>query len=231
MLKVIQTMGLPASFPVHPSAEFEPGMLLQFMVIGNDIVAGISDGTAPFAIVDDARTNAFTKPVIDEIIQITVPPESITTDGNGKLITSVEVSGLIENPHIIQSSFTSSISVFLNYVNGIITVPVGTELNYSISGTGINDGFKIVVSYIYRISNKPGDDTTASSGRVSGHFTRGFYATDQYETDQVYPLNATLFCSAGGKFTTKQVNENYPGIALVSGPPTSTQSLLELMWL
>lgn len=231
MLKVIHTMGLPSSFPVHPSAEFEPGMLLQFMVVGNDIVAGISDGTAPCAICDDARTNAFTRPVIDEIIQIPVSSESITTDGNGKLVNSVEVSGLIENPHIIQSSFISDISVFLNYVNGVATIPVGTELNYSFAGTGINDGYKVIVSYIYRISNKPGDDTTASSGRVTGHYTRGFYATDQYETDQAYPLNATLFCSAAGKFTTKQINENYPGIALVSGPPSSTQSLLEFMWL
>lgn len=231
MLKVIHSQTMAISFPVHPSAEFEPGMLAQLMVIGNDIVCGVSDGTAPFGLIDDARTNAFTKPQVDEIVQISVPAGSIATDENGKLVNTAEVNGPLDNPHIIQSSFISTVTVFLNYVNGIITVPVGTELNYDLDGDGINDGYKIVVNYIYRISNKPGDDTTLSSGRVSVHYVRGIYATDQYATDQVYPLNATLYCGLDGKFTTKQVNENYPGIALVTGPPSGVQNTLEFLML
>ena len=132
-------------------------------------------------------------------------------DENGKLVNLVEVSSPLENPHIIQSSFISNISVFLNYVNGIITVPAGTELNYDFDGDGVNDGYKIVISYIYRISNKPGDDTTLSSGRVTIHYQRGIYATDQFDTTQVYPLNCTLYVGLDGHLTSKQPTENHPG--------------------
>lgn len=231
MLKVIHSQSMPISLPVHPSAEFEPGYIMQLGVVGNDIVCGVSDGSAPFGIVDDARTTAFTKPQIDEIVQISVPAGSIATDENGKLVNSAEVNSPLDNPHIIQSSFISTVSVFLNYVNGIVTVPVGTELNYDYDGDGTNDGYKIVVSYIYRISNRPGDDTTLSSSRVSIHYIRGIYATDQYATDQVYPLNATLYCGLDGKLTTKQSADTTPAIALVTGPPSGVQTSLEFLWL
>lgn len=222
---------MPMSLPVDPTAEFQPGAFAQLRVIGNDIVAGVSDGTAPIGIIDDARIAAFTKSQIDEIVQIQVPASSIGIDENGKLVNTVEVSSPLENPHVIQSSFISNISVFLNYVNGIITVPAGTELNYDFDGDGTSDGYKIVTSYIYRISNKPGDDTTLSSGRVTIHYQRGIYATDQFDTTQAYPLNATLYVGLDGLLTSKQPTETHPGIALVTGPPASTQNNLEFLLL
>jgi len=232
VLKVIHSgNAMPMSLPVDPTAEFQPGIFAQLRVIGNDIVAGVSDGTAPIGIIDDARIAAFTKSQIDEIVQIQVPESSIAIDDNGKLVNSAEVSSPVSNPHIIQSSFISDVSVFLNYVNGIITVPAGTELNYDFDGDGVNDGFKIVVNYIYRISNKPGDDTTLSSGRVTIHYQRGIYATDQFDTTQVYPLNATLYIALDGALTTKQPTENHPGVAIVTGPPSATQGTLEFLLL
>lgn len=232
MLKVIHSgNAMPMSLPVDPTAEFQPGAFAQLRVIGNDIVAGVSDGTAPLGIIDDARVAAFTKSQVDEIVQIQVPDTSIAVDDNGRLVNSSEVSSPLNNPHIIQSSFISDISVFLNYVNGIITVPAGTELNYDFDGDGINDGFKIVVNYIYRVSNRPGDDTTLSSGRVTIHYQRGIYATDQFDTTQVYPLNATLYVGLDGHLTTKQPTENHPGVAIVTGPPSATQGTLEFLLL
>jgi len=232
VLKVIHSgNAMPMSLPVDPTAEFQPGAFAQLRVIGNDIVAGVSDGTAPLGIIDDARVAAFTKSQVDEIVQIQVPDTSIAVDDNGKLVNSSEVSSPLNNPHIIQSSFISDISVFLNYVNGIITVPAGTELNYDFDGDGINDGFKIVVNYIYRVSNRPGDDTTLSSGRVTIHYQRGIYATDQFDTTQVYPLNATLYVGLDGNLTTKQPTDNHPGVAIVTGPPSSTQGTLEFLLL
>lgn len=232
MLKVIHSgNAMPMSLPVDPTAEFQPGAFAQLRVIGNDIVAGVSDGTAPLGIIDDARVAAFTKSQVDEIVQIQVPDTSIAVDDNGRLVNSSEVSSPLNNPHIIQSSFISDISVFLNYVNGIITVPAGTELNYDFDGDGINDGFKIVVNYIYRVSNRPGDDTTLSSGRVTIHYQRGIYATDQFDTTQVYPLNATLYVGLDGHLTTKQPTDNHPGVAIVTGPPSATQGTLEFLLL
>ena len=54
MLRLIQIgNSLPVSFPVDPTSVFQPGQIGQLKVIGNEIVCGISDGTAPFGIIDD----------------------------------------------------------------------------------------------------------------------------------------------------------------------------------
>ena len=48
MLKVIHAgNAMPMSLPVDPTSEFEPGMFAQLGLIGNDIIATVSDGTAP----------------------------------------------------------------------------------------------------------------------------------------------------------------------------------------
>lgn len=217
------------SISVDPTAEFEPGMFAQLGLIGNDIVAGISDGTAPLGIIDDVRTAAFTRAQVDEIILVDAQASEI--DANGKRVSTVDVTGVLEYPNIIEDSFTSTISVVLNTVNGIVTIPAGTELNYDADEDGVNDSFKIVVNYIYRIAGKPGDDTTIGSGRVTIHYQRGIYATDQFDTTQAYPINSTLYVGLDGKLTSKQPTENHPGVALCTGPPSASIGTLEFMLL
>jgi hypothetical protein len=230
MLKVIHTgNAMPMSLSVDPTAEFEPGMFAQLGLIGNDIVAGISDGTAPLGIIDDVRTTAFTKPQVDEAV--IVDAQGSTIDSNGKRVSVVDVTGVLEYPNIIENSFTSTISVILNVVNGIITIPAGTELNYDADGDGENDSFRIITNYIYRIAGKPGDDTTIGSGRVTIHYQRGIYATDQFDTTQVYPINCTLFVGLDGKLTSAQPTDTHPGVALCTGPPSAAIGTLEFMLL
>lgn len=220
---------MPLSLPVDPTAEFEPGMFAQLGLIGNDIVASVSDGTAPLGIIDDVRTTAFTKPQIDEVIIIPVQASEI--DGNGKRVSSTDVVGVLEYPNVITDSFTATTSVILNPVNGIVTVPAGTELNHDENGDSINDSFRIIVNYIYRIAGKPGDDTTLGSGRITVHYQRGIYATDQFDTTQIYPLNATLYVGLDGKLTSKQPTEAHPGVAVCTGPPSATIGTIEFMLL
>ena len=217
------------SSSVDPTAEFEPGMFSQLKLMGNDIVVGVSDGTAPLGIIDDVRTTAFTKSQIDEIIVISAGSSEVSDDGN--VVNSNDVKGELEFPNVIESSFVSTISIVLNSVNGVITVPAGTELNYDSDNDGVNDSFKVVVSYIYRIANKPGDDTTIGSGRVTVHYQRGIYATDQFDTTQIYPLNATLYVGLDGKITSKQPTETHPGVAFVTGPPSATNGTIEFLLL
>jgi|TARA_R110001583_G_scaffold16234_23_gene66359 hypothetical protein len=220
---------MPMSLPVDPTSEFEPGMFAQLGLIGNDTVATVSDGTAPVGIIDDVRANAFTKAKIDELVVISV--SATNTDANGKTVNSEDVTGVLEHPHIIENSFTSTVSVILNHVNGVATVPKGTELNYDSSGDGVNDSFRIIANYIYRIAAKPGDDTTIGTGRITIHYQRGIYATDQFDTTQAYPLNATLYVGLDGKITTKQPTVNHPGVALVTGPPSAAIGSIEFMLL
>ncbi len=230
MLKVIHSgSSLPLSLSADPTSEFEPGMFAQLGLLGNDIVATVSDGTAPMGIIDDIRTSSFTKPKVDEIVLIEC--SNPDTDENGKLVSSEDLTGVLENPSIIESSFTSTLSVVLNKVNGIITVPSGTELNYDSDGDGTNDSFKIIVNYIYRVFGKPGDDSTIGTGRMTIHYQRGIYATDQFDTTQIYPLNATLYVGLDGKLTSKQPTDSHPGVAICTGPPTAAIGTIEFMLL
>ena len=219
----------PISITVDMTAEFEPGMIGQLRVIGNDIVCGVSDGTAPIGIIDDARTDAFTKAQTNEVVVISV--DATEVDSNGYLVSSTDVTGPLEHPSIIERSFVSTIGVDLNTNNGLIIVPAGTELNYDDDGDGTFDSFRVIVSYNYRVNTKPGDDTTMASGRLTIYYSRGWYATDQFDTTQIYPVNATLYVGLDGKLTTKQVTTKHPGVAIVTGPPSSLSNTLEFLWL
>lgn len=230
MLKIIHAgNAMPLSIAVDPTAEFEPGMFAQLGLIGNDTVASVSDGTAPMGIIDDVRTTAFTKTQIDEVILINVAAS--TVDDNGNRVNVEDVTGVLEFPNVIEDSFTSTIGVVLNSVNGIVTVPAGSELNYDSDGDGINDSFNIVVNYIYRVAGRPGDDTTIGSGRITIHYQRGIYATDQFDTTQVYPLNANLYVGLDGKLTSRQPTESHPGVAICTGPPSASIGTIEFMLL
>jgi hypothetical protein len=81
MLRLIQIgNALPVSYPVDPTATFQAGQVAQLKVLGNEVVCGVSDGTAPFGVIDDINTNAFTKPVVDEVVDI---PAVGVNDGYG----------------------------------------------------------------------------------------------------------------------------------------------------
>ena len=230
MLKLIHAgNAMPMSLAVDPTAEFEPGMFAQLGLIGNDSVASVSDGTAPLGIIDDVRTTAFTKTQIDEIVIVNVASSEINDDG--KRVSTEDLTGILEFPNVIESSFTSTLSVILNNVNGVVTVPTGTELNYDSDSDGTNDSFRMVTNYIYKVAGRPGDDTTIGTGRITIHYQRGIYATDQFDTTQVYPLNATLYVGLGGKLTSKQPTANHPGVALCTGPPSAAIGTIEFMLL
>ena len=232
MLRINQTGGqaIPFSFPVDPTAEFQGGMCGQLTVHGNNVVCGVSDGTAPIGIIDDIRTRSFHTAVVDEVI-IAGPIVGVETSP-GVFVTPVDVKAELENAYIDASSFTSNpVDVELKPTNGVITFLAGTRLNMDADGDGIPDSIRTIVSYTYRISNVPGDDSTAGSGRITLWLTRMIASTDQFETNQRYPINANLFVSEEGKLTTRQPSSTHPGVAIVTGSPTSVYSSVEFLWL
>lgn len=229
MLRLVQIGNtLPVSFPVDPTSTFQPGQIGQLKVIGNEIVCGVSDGTAPFGIIDDINTSAFTAQVIDEVVVI---PAVGVHDGYGTYVSAIEVTKTVRFPNIIRSSFIADVEgLILNEINGVITAPAGTELNYDSDGDSIPDSIRTVVNYTYRIANIPGDNTTVGSGRITVWFARGVFETDQFDPRKIYAVNATLFCNADGLLTTEQPTANHPGIAMVTGPPSGLNETLEFIW-
>ena len=195
-------------------------------VLGNEICCGISDGTAPFGIIDDINVSSFSAPITDRVL---IVPAIGYNDGYG-YVSVMEVMAPI-NPNIIRSSFVADIpGLILNDENGLVIFPAGTPLNYDSDGDGIPDSIRTVVSYIYRIPNVPGDNTTIGSGRITLWFQRGIFETDQFDTRQRYVVNATLFVNAEGLLTTEQLTPCHPGVAMCSGPPSGICQTLEFLW-
>jgi len=230
MLKVLQAgTGRPISYPVDPNVTFQPGMIAQMRAIGSDAVMGVSDGRAPFGIIDDIKDTAFMRPVIDEILVI--EPTSLTTDGYGDYYAAVYSTGLLKKAHIVESSFTSSVgSIELNNsINGVVGIKVGTKMNFKTPGSSTYNAFRTMVSYSYYVPNVPGEDSTLGSGRVTIWFTRGVFQTDQFELVP-YAINSNLYVSSSGKLTSEQSLPNQPSVGMVLVQPTAHHSLLEFLW-
>lgn len=227
MLQIIQAnTGRPISYPVNPNAIFEPGMIAQMQVINGEVVLGVSDGTAPFGIIDDVKSVAFTASVRDEIVII---PISASFDGYN-FVSTVEATKELQNAGIVSGTFVSDTAgLQLNPVNGILRAPVGTVANYTINGSDTPNAVRARVHYNFRVPGIPGDDTTVGSGQATIWFTRGVFATDQYEQG-AYQVNAPLYVSQNGKLTTNPTMSTQPGIAMVVVPPTAANPMLEFLW-
>jgi hypothetical protein len=228
MLRLVQVGNtLPVSFICDPSAEFQPGMIAELTVIGNQVMATVSNGTAPIGVIDDIKTKAFTNVSWNETVA--VPAIGVPGPGN-VLVTPVDIKVELRKPNIVPSSFNSTVNVVLNPINGIITFVAGTPLNADLSGTGQPNGIKAIVNYTYMVANIPGDDSTQGSGRMTVWFERMFFQTDQYETNQQYPVRANLYVSETGFLTTRRPSPIHPAVAMVTAPPTPMNPMIEVLW-
>lgn len=228
MLRLVQVGNtLPASFICDPSAEFQPGQIAELTVIGNQVMATVSNGTAPIGVIDDIKTRAFTNVSWNEVV--IVPAVGIPGPG-GQLVTPIDIKSELKKPNIVAASFNSTINVVLNPVNGVVTFLAGTVLNFDLMGTGQPNAIRTIVNYTYQVANIPGDDSTQGSSRMTVWFNRMFFQTDQYETNQQYPVRANLYVSEVGFLTTRRPSSIHPAVAMVTAPPTPMNPMIEVMW-
>jgi hypothetical protein len=229
MLRLVQTGNtLPISFICDPSAEFRSGMIAELAVIGNQVMCTVSNGICPIGIIDDEKTKAFTNVSWNETVIVSaygVPGP----DNN--VVTPVDIKAELRRPNIIPNSFASTVNVTLNPVNGVITFVAGTPLNLDIQGTGTPNAIKAIVNYTYMVANVPGDDSTAGSGRVTVWYERMFFQTNEFETNQQYPLRANLYVSEVGQLTTRKPSSIHPAVAVVTGLPSPVSPMMEGLWL
>ena len=216
----------PVSFICDPSAQFEPGMIAELTVIGNQVMATVSKGTAPIGVIDDIRTKAFYAVSWNEVV--IVPATGVLS--SGKLVTPVDITTNLKYPYITASSFASTVDVTLNATNGTITFIAGTELNFDATGTGTPNAIRAIVSYTYQVPNIPGDDSTQGSGRITVWYQRMFFQTNKYETNQQYPVKANLYVSENGLLTTRKPSSIHPAVAMVTAPPSPINSFIEAIW-
>lgn len=190
-------------------------------------MATVSNGKSPIGIIDDIRTKSFTNISWNE--EIIVP---ITNPGGTVSNPTVPVDTKIElkKANIVAESFTSTVPVELNPINGVITFIAGTPLNFDLTGIGTPNSMRTVVNYTYYIPNIPGDDSTAGNGQMTVWFDRGIYATTVYETNQPYAVRANLFVSEKGLLTTRQPSTYHPAVATVVDAPNAIDPSLTFLW-
>lgn len=229
MFRIVQSgKSLPASFICDPSVEFQPGMIAELTVIGNQVMATVSNGTAPIGVIDEMRTRAFSTAAWNEIV---IVPAVGIPGPTGALITPIDIKAELQNPNVVANSFISKVNVVLNPKNGVITFLAGTELNFDLTGSGTPNAIRTIVNYTYYIPNIPGDDSTHGSGRMTVWYERMFAQTDQYETNQQYAVRSNLFVSEAGLLTTRRPSSIHPSIAIVTAPPSTLSSFMEFLWL
>lgn len=228
MLRLIQVgNSLPHSAILDPSVEFLPGMAIQMTVIGNQVMGTVSDGTAPIGIIDDIKTKAFTSVAWNEVV--IVPAVGVPGPG-GILVTPIDIKAELRHPYVSPNSFISTVDVQLIPANGVIIFPAGTALNYDAIGQRQANAIRTIVNYTYQVANIPGDDSTIGSGRVTFWFNRMIAQTDQFETNQQYPVRANLYISETGLFTTRRPSQIHPAIATVTGQPSPMSTMIEFLY-
>lgn len=228
MLRLVQVGNtLPANFIVDPSAEFQPGQIAELTVIGNQVMATVSNGTAPIGVIDDIKTKAFTNVSWNEVV---IVPAVGVAGPNNTLVTPIDIKAELRKANIVSSSFNSTVDVVLNPNNGVVTFVAGTPLNFDLMGTGTPNAIRTIVNYTYYVANIPGDDSTAGSGRITVWFNRMFFQTDQYETNQQYPVRANLYVSETGFLTTRRPSSIHPAVGMVTAPPTPMTPMIEVLW-
>lgn len=227
-LRTIQVgLARPISYPVDPNSTFEGGMIAQLRIIGNDVVMGVSDGTAPFGLIDDNKTVAFSRSSIDEIVIIRAPV--VTFDGYN-FILGADTLAELDNGPLVPNTFVGDYPGLQVSAKGNILAPAGTILNYTTPGSATPDAIRTKVRYSYYIPNQPGQDSTAGSNRVTVWMTPGMIVqTDIFEMVP-YAVNATLYASPNGKLTTEKTIPNQPGVGIVCVPPSAHNPVLELLW-
>ncbi len=219
---------VPFSYPLSPSGEFQAGQLAQLTSIGNNVMATVSDGSAPFALIDDTRTQAFSNNVLDEQIIVRIPPAG-TINASGVLKSAYDIKVELKYAGIYRQTFRArqvlpgqvktGMPLILNDVNGVVTVSAGSVLNYDENKDGILDSIRFFCDYTYIIPNYMGEDTTAGTGKVTLWLGPLLIETNMCEANVSYPINAPLYVSPAGKFTTTKAKENYPAVGMVMSRP------------
>lgn len=223
MLRLISVWGEPCGlYNIDPSAQFEAGMIGGLNLVASEIFMTVSDGSTiqPFGILDNNRTQAFTSVISDESVIV-----EVADDGTGH--SSVAANGYLNNPNIIPSTFISDVTVVLIAINGVITIPAGTALNYDNNDDGNLDSIRVICNYRYTVTGVPGDDDTLGSGKVNVWFTRGIYSSDQFDPTVAYPLNGLLYCNNEGRFSS---TANGPALGMTVTPPSALSGALDFLW-
>jgi hypothetical protein len=230
MFRIIQeAQSLPYTWMVDPSSEFQGGMIAQLTVIGNQVMATVSNGSAPIGIFDDQKTRAFTSNAWDESV---IVPAVGVPGPNNTLITPVDIKTELNNPNVLPNTFISiPVAVQLIPRNGVIIFPAGTQLNFDLLGTGTPNAIKTSVRYTFQIPQILGDDSTFASQRVTIWYSRIIFETDQMETNQVYSVNTNLFVSELGILTSRQPAPNYPVVSICLAPPSPITPTIQALWL
>jgi len=208
---------------VDELATFEAGMVgqLQLSVDGVTPEVTVSDGSFPFGLFDDDKTNSFIVPHYQESISL-----------HGTEISLLKFAPIVPNSVSIKDLLgnvleLSRFSIIL--MNGAIS-----RLVNNVPPNNSTTGLNIVVNYQSYVQGLPDVDTTLGSSRVSIWTITGRYAIDVYDTTVSYFINDPLYAGDGivapkGVLTTKKPTRG-PTVGCVVVPPTPNHATMQIFW-
>ena len=235
MLRIIETFNnLPTCVEVDSDANFQPGQIGSLRIRSGKSVAGVCDGLHPYSVIDDIRSNtlrAIPKPPIEVHV---VPISKLEfSERRKEWILGEDVKVMLKHANIIKASFVCSVDVFLQSINGALTIAKGTACNYCMfpkpNGRGdVNDAVRLSCKYAYNVPSESFEDSTANSQRVTVWTKNMIADTDMYDTSKEYSKYAPLYVE-NGLLTTKYPDPNCKCIGVVLEPPCAENSMLRFL--
>jgi len=208
---------------VDELSTFEAGMIGQLQLSNDGISTEVtvSDGSFPFGLFDDDKTNSFIVPYAQEPLTF-----------HGTEISILRHAPLVPDSILIKDLLGNTLD--LNLFNIFMPNAAFSRKDASNPPDNSSSGLNVVISYQTYVQGVPEYDSTLGSSRVSVWTITGRYGSDIYDTTATYFINDLLYAGDGiispkGMLTTKKSIIAVP-VGNVVVPPTPSKAMLQFQW-
>ncbi len=208
----------PGTISVDPNTNFQAGQIASYDANGAATLAGSATNPVGIFKADKASTVY----AVSAVEAVTVVALETAYNFNHANVTSVLVDNLAGDPY----TEGAGSDYVLNLTNGTITTTASGTTN-------ITTGETVYVTYTYEMTAADkeqegvnffnSNDDTQGSGKITMLQGGWRIHTDQFETDQNYAMNAQLFVSANGKFTSETLTYHFGRVVSI---PTASDPYL-----
>ena len=206
----------PGTVGVDANTSFQAGQIATYDSAGAATLAGSGDNPVGIFKADKAST-VYAVSAREAVTIVALETAYSFAHAN---VSSVLVEDLAGTDYTVTTDYT------INTTNGTITTTAS-------GSTTITAGETVYVTYTYEMTAADkeqegvnffnSNDDTQGSNKITMLQGGWRVYTDQFETDQNYAMNAQLFVSANGKFTSQELTYHFGRVVSI---PTASDPYL-----